>query len=180
MPYYLKFCSLQIREILFQSDFSYLFGPFLKKRVDYSHGFLSVFFFDTPEVTKIVLQNFKVSLKCTCWPRKLNQKSFSFFPRNIQYRTRLKGPTFEFFRHCGTFFKIVFPQKGPSIVWSFATKWMLKNPKGPPFQIFSALWDFFHQRVPNSPILWRPFAIFETQIWCRLGPFPTCFYKEVN
>ena len=38
----------------------FLVGAFLEKRVDYSHGFSSVFFklkkkFDTPEVTKIVL-----------------------------------------------------------------------------------------------------------------------------
>ena len=41
----------------------FLVGAFLEKRVDYSHGFSSVFF-DTPEVTKVdlqVLQNLKVS-----------------------------------------------------------------------------------------------------------------------
>ena len=44
----------------------FLVGAFLDKRVDYSHGFSSVFFFDTPEVTKIdlpkVLQNFNLPL----------------------------------------------------------------------------------------------------------------------
>ena len=35
---------------------TFLVGTFLEKRVNYSHGFLSVFFFDTPEETKIVLQ----------------------------------------------------------------------------------------------------------------------------
>ena len=39
----------------------FLVGAFLKKKVDYSHCFSSVFFFDTPEVTKIVLP--KVSTK---------------------------------------------------------------------------------------------------------------------
>ena len=43
----------------------FLVGAFLEKRVDYSHGFSSVFF-DTPEMTKIVLpnalQNFKLYL----------------------------------------------------------------------------------------------------------------------
>ena len=43
---------------------SFLVGDFLKKRVDNSYGFSSVFFNDTPEVTKIVLpkvvQNFLV------------------------------------------------------------------------------------------------------------------------
>ena len=41
----------------------FLVGAFLEKRVDYSHGFSSVFIFDTPEVTKIVrqvVQNFMV------------------------------------------------------------------------------------------------------------------------
>ena len=59
------------------------------------------FFFETPEVTKVVLpkvlQNFKKTPNCTCWPQETNQKGFSFFPQNIQYRTRLKGPPFSFF-----------------------------------------------------------------------------------
>ena len=45
-------------------------------------------------MTKIVLQNFKKTPNCTCWPKELNQKSFQ---RNIQYRTRPKGPPFSFF-----------------------------------------------------------------------------------
>ena len=36
-------------------EFFSLVGAFLKQRVDYSHGFSSVIFFDTPEVTEIVL-----------------------------------------------------------------------------------------------------------------------------
>ena len=76
----------------------FLVGAFLKKRVDNSHGFSSVllfhFFFDTPEVTRIVqrkvVQNFKKTPNCTCWRKELN-------PRNIQYRTRPKGPPFQFF-----------------------------------------------------------------------------------
>ena len=79
----------------------FLVGAFLKTRVDYSHGFSSVFHFDTPEITKVVLpkvlQNFKKTPNCTCWPQETNQKGFSFFPQNIQYRTRLKGPPFSFF-----------------------------------------------------------------------------------
>ena len=79
--------------------------------------FVSVFF-DTPEVTKIVLpkvlQNFRVLQNCTCWPRELNQKGFSFFPRNIQYRARLKGPPFSFFGIV-TFFRKKFRKGPPSI-----------------------------------------------------------------
>ena len=100
----------------------FLVGAFLKKRVDYSHGFSSVFFNDQnrPELTKIVLpnvlQNLQKTPKCTWWPKELNQNGF---PRNIQYRRR---------------------------------------PKGPPFQFFLALWDFFRKNffrksVPNAPIL---------------------------
>ena len=61
-------------------------------------------FFDTAEVTKIVLpkvlQNFRKAPNCTRWPNELNQKGL---PRNIQYRARPKA-TFSFFRHCETFF----------------------------------------------------------------------------
>ena len=125
-----------------------------------------------------VLQNFQKTPKCTCWPKELNQKGF---PRNIQYWTRPKGPSF---RHCATFFKKnFFPHENPpfrvhlfgtvrlfskktfsptktppSIFWSFATEWMLKNPKGSSLSVFSALRDFFskiffHNSSPNSPIL---------------------------
>ena len=90
---------------------TFLVGAFLKKRVHSSHGFPSVFF-DTPQATKIVLpkvlQNFEKTPNCTCWPKELNQKGF---PRNIQYRTRSKGPPLDFFRHCATFFKF-FSTKG--------------------------------------------------------------------
>ena len=100
----------------------FLVGAFLKKRVDYSHGFSSVFFkffFDTPEVTKIVLpkvlQNFQMTPNCTCWPKELNQKGF---PRNIQYRTRPKGPPFSFSALRDFVWK-KFPQRVPSIFLEF-------------------------------------------------------------
>ena len=69
-----------------------------------------------PELTKIVLpkvlQNLQKTPKCTWWPEELNQKGF---PRNIQYRTRPKGPPFQFFRHCGTFFrKKIFRKRVPN------------------------------------------------------------------
>ena len=58
----------------------FLVGTFLEKRVDYSHGFSSVLFCDTPEVTEKVLlkvqQNFKKASNCTCWPKELDYKSF--------------------------------------------------------------------------------------------------------
>ena len=99
-------------------------------------------FLRPPELTKIVLpkvlQNFQKTLKCTCWPNQLNQKGF---PRNIQYRTRPKGPPFRFCWHCATFFKKKFPTEGSpfNFFWSCATEWMLKNPKGSSLSVFSAL-----------------------------------------
>ena len=84
---------LNVRSIQFQLSLSSCFtiyfsfvsvfsvGAFLKKRVDYSHGFSSVFSFDTPEVIKIVLtkvlQNFKAP-NCTFWPRELDYNICSF------------------------------------------------------------------------------------------------------
>ena len=54
-------------------------------------AFRQCFFKDQnrPELTKKVLQNLQKTPKCTWWPKELNQKGF---PRNIQYRTRPKGP----------------------------------------------------------------------------------------
>ena len=99
-----------------------------------------------PEVTKIVLPKIQKTPNCTCWPKELNQKGF---PRNIQYRTTPKGPPFRFFRHCATFFQNFLCTKGSPLhfFWSFATEWMLKNPKGSSF-VFSALRlfsIFFHK-----------------------------------
>ena len=52
------------REAFLELTGWFLVGAFLEKRVDHSHGFSSVFFFDAPELTKIVLpkvlQNFKM------------------------------------------------------------------------------------------------------------------------
>ena len=108
----------------------------------------SVFFLRPPEVTKIVLSKvYKILRRRQCWPKELNQKGF---PRNIQYRSRPKGPPCKFFRHC-TFFKKI-PTKGSpfNFFGSFATEWMLKNPKGSSLSVLSAVWNifsiFFHKR----------------------------------
>ena len=98
-----------------------------------------MFFFDTREVIKIVLpkvlQNFRAP-NCTCWPRELNEKGF---PRNILYRARLKGS----FLALRDFFEIFKTQMAPFIFCSFATEWMLKNPKGSAFQFFWRFKTFF-------------------------------------
>ena len=90
--------SFGIGEIFLNKRNTFLVGAFLEKRIDYSLEFSSVFFPDKPEVTKTVLpkvlQTFKVLQNSTRWPRELNQKGFSLFPHNIQYRARLKGPLF--------------------------------------------------------------------------------------
>ena len=59
------------------------------------------------------------------------------------------------------FFQKKFPHERvpPSIFWSFATEWMLKNPKGSPLSVFFRHCEtffhefFFHKSSPNSPIL---------------------------
>ena len=109
---------------------------------------------DQKSSNRKVLKNFKKTPNCTRWPKELNQKGF---PRNIQYRTRPQGPSFSFFGIARVFFGKFFPQRAHlQFFWSFATEWMLKNPKGPPFQFFRHCGTFFsNKRVPNSPILWH-------------------------
>ena len=115
-----------------------------------------MFFSRPPELTKIVLpkviQNFQKTPKCTCWPKELNQKGF---PRNIQYRTRPKGP---FFRHCATFFKNFFsPRKAPFNFLEFCNRMDVeKSQRVLPFSFFGIVRlfkFFFHKSSPNSPIL---------------------------
>ena len=113
-----------------------IFFSFPEKRVDYSHGFSSAFFFDTPEVTKTVLPKVLQNPKLYLLVQVTEPKRFSFIPRIIQYRTRLKGPPFSFFSTLRDFFRKKFPKVPPSIFWSFATEWMLKNPKGFPLSFF--------------------------------------------
>ena len=85
-----------------------------KYRFFKNYAFWSVFFFDTPEVTKIVrpkvLQIFHAP-NCTCWHRELDQKDFPFF-RVPQCRARLKRPPFSFF-DIEAFFKKKSPE-GPT------------------------------------------------------------------
>ena len=80
-----------------------------------------------PEVTKIVLpkvlQNFEKTPNCTYWPKELNQKGF---PRNIQYRTRPKGPPFSFFSALRfIFFRKNYSSKSPS--FNFLEFWDRMN-----------------------------------------------------
>ena len=93
------------------------------------NGIIILTFFNPRELIKIVLQIFK-GPNGTIWHMELNYNSCSFFQRNIQSQTRLKGPPFNFFR-TETFLNF-FPclQRVPAPwFFCFATEWMLKNPK---------------------------------------------------
>ena len=80
-------------------------------------AFRQCFFFDTPEVTKLVLpkvlQNYKKTASCTCWPKKVNQKGFPFFPQNT-IPEETKKPLSVFW-HCET----SFPKKSPKDPFNF-------------------------------------------------------------
>ena len=67
-----------------------------------------MFFFDTPEVTKIVLpkvlQNLKEGAKLHLLDQGTEPEKVFVFLRNIQYRARPKGPSFQFFGIVQLFF----------------------------------------------------------------------------
>ena len=97
--------------------------------------FLKTTWTDQNSSTK-VLQNI-IAPNCTIWPSELNKKVLPVFPRNIPYRARPKGPPFIFFGTARLFFEKKIPRRvPPAFFWCFATEWMLKNPKGSPFQFF--------------------------------------------
>ena len=79
-----------------------LVGAFIREKSTIVMAFRPCFFFDTPEVFKIVLPKFYKILRC---------QIVHFGPGNstminIQNWTRLKGPLFSLFWHCKFFFKI--------------------------------------------------------------------------
>ena len=88
-------------------------------------------FFDTPEVTEIVLpkvlQNFKKTANCTWWSKELNQKGFPFFPRNVQYQARL------------FFGKYISPKGPPSICLEFCDKMYVEKSQSVTLSVFLAL-----------------------------------------
>ena len=60
-----------------------------------------------------------------------------------------KGPPFQFFRHCETFFSEFFFLKGIfsiQLFCCFASEWMLENPKGSPISIFRHCEIFFRKK----------------------------------
>ena len=87
-------------------------------------------------------------------------KKFSpFFPRNIHYRARQKGPLFQFFSALCDFFFEFFSKEGFHLqfFFSFATEWILKNTKVSSLSVFRHYEIFSkkcsHKRVPHSSIL---------------------------
>ena len=135
-------------------------------------------------MTKIVLpkvlQNFEKTPNCTCWPKELNQKGF---PRNIQNRTRPKGPPFRFFRHCATFFPF-FSTKGPPFnFFEFCDKMDVeKSQRILPFSFYRHCETFFQNfpLIKGSPIhqyfdiLWSFcyfWALYMAPTWAGPGLF---------
>ena len=64
----------------------FLDDAYLEKRVDYCHGFSSVFFFDTPEVTKIVLPEVLQKIKLYLLTQGTKPKRVFLFFR-VSYNT---------------------------------------------------------------------------------------------
>ena len=125
------------KRLIFSMWSLFLIGAFLVKRVDYSHGFSSVFSSRTPDLTKIilpkVLQNFKLHLLA----QETEPKSF---PHNIQGRTRPKGPPFSFLALRDCFSGKKFPKGTPLQFFGFCDRLGIeKSQKDPPFNFFGVV-----------------------------------------
>ena len=123
---------------------------FSRRFMKWNATIIVTLFFNPHELAKIVLRSYTkfYGVKGATWPSELNQKAFSFFSRNIQYRKRLKGPPIQFFsalRDC--FSKKKFP-KGPPLI-SFRVlrqNGCWKIPKGPPFHFFRHCGTIFRKK----------------------------------
>ena len=126
-------------------------------------------FFDTPEVTEIVLpkvlQNFKLHLLA----QGTEPKTFLFFFRVTHITGREKF-----------FSKNYFPPKGPSPPLqflgqsSFATEWMLKNPKESSLSLFRHRETFFIFFIKGSTVhqyltFRSPFVLLSLRYGADLG-----------
>ena len=76
-----------------------------------------------------------------------------FFPRNIPYRARAKGPPFQFFSALRDFFsEKFFPKGSPFNFFAFLFQnGCRKIPKGPPLQFFRHC-EIFFRKINNSPL----------------------------
>ena len=105
------------------------------------------------ELTTLVLQKFYEILWCEIEPFRLanwTKKVFPVFPRNIQYRARLKSPLFHFFRHCETFFLQRVPLSMFLILGD--RKDVQKSQSVPPFSFFSIVRLFSKKILKGSPL----------------------------
>ena len=123
------------------SNVHFFSRPFLGKRVHYSHGFSSVFFFDTPEVTKIVLpkvlQNFQNIVQ--------NKTDV----QNLENILRITPLAILVFFSLGFFSALrlscenfcIAPRVPLHLFQNFATEWTVKNSKAP-FTFFGTVTQF--------------------------------------
>ena len=143
-------------------------------------------------LNKIILPKVLQNLELYLLAQGTELKRFFLFPRNIQYRARLKSPPFKFFRHCAT--SEFFSPKGPlQFFWNLLTEWMLKNPKGSnsgqiPTQFFGIVRLFFRKFVfaPKARQFGPTFVFFgccrreyfdtlKSSCYFLLGPVPACY-----
>ena len=112
-------------------------------------------------MTKIVLpkvlQNFKKTPNCTCWPKEVNRKGFFLFSAKHTIPDETEGgPPFQFFRHCETFFEKKIPKGSPPF---FGVSWQngyWKIPKCPLLSFFRHCETFFKTFfAPKGPLGWK-------------------------
>ena len=120
---------------------------------------LRLCFFDTHEVTKIIppkaLQNLKEGAKLYLLAERTEPKWRNIFPRNIQYRARLKTSSF-------------------SALWDF---WKKFSPKGPPFMMIcdrmdKKSWSVFFRHCETS----RKFFNVSKRIPSNVSECPPSFF----
>ena len=111
-------------------------------------------FFNPRELTKIVLKSSHEILwsfiESSGLPN-LTKKDFPLFPRNIQYREKLKGLPFSFLA-----------------LWDFFSK---KSPKGP-LQVFDVLRQNGCWKIPKGPLqfFWHYETFFRKIVFSPKGP----------
>ena len=106
---------------------SILVGALFAKRVDYSHGFSTVCFFDTSDVIKIVVPNVIQNPKLYLLVQGTEPKSFRFSAyHTIPGQTKVSH--ISLFSALCNFLKTFFSKGPPSFFWYFAAEWMLETP----------------------------------------------------
>ena len=122
---------------------SFLVGAFLVKRARLLQWL--VFFFFFRQTTDLIVyvplyRNYSGHVR----PMQTYFKGFPFhFLRNLQNRTRPKGPSFQFFRHCGKISHKMSQKSPPSTFLIFCNRmYVNESQRVPPFH-FSVLCDIF-------------------------------------